>query len=414
MTEQPTAPATFTGTASQEVAAKAYKALWGSAIGFAIDGFDLMILSFMLRTISGDLGLSQAQGASLITATLIGAVFGGIGFGMLSDRLGRVRVLTWTIVIYAVFTGLCALAQGYWDLLACRALAGLGFGGEFGIGMALVAEAWQASKRARASSYVGLGWQAGVLAAALVTPLLLPVIGWRGMFIIGILPAVAAFFIRHSLHEPEVFVAKSKNRPKGSALRLLVKDWETVKLSLGLVILCSVQNFGYYGMMIWLPNYLSTRFDFALTQSAVWTSVAIAGMAVGILLFGHIADRIGRRPAFFGYMVGAAVTVVLYSRLTDPMHLLLGGAVMGFFVNGMLGGYGALISELFPTAARATAENVLFNIGRAVGALGPVVVGAVAATYSFELAIAMLAALYALDILAMLLLIPERRGAELT
>jgi len=402
------------GTASQEVDAKAYKALWGSAIGFAIDGFDLMILSFMLRAISGDLGLSQAQGASLITATLIGAVFGGIGFGMLSDRLGRVRVLTWTIMIYAVFTGLCALAQGYWDLLAYRALAGLGFGGEFGIGMALVAEAWQASKRARASSYVGLGWQAGVLAAALVTPLLLPVIGWRGMFIIGILPAVAAFFIRHSLHEPEVFVAKSKNRPKGSALRLLVKDWETVKLSLGLVILCSVQNFGYYGMMIWLPNYLSTRFGFALTQSAVWTSVAIAGMAVGILLFGHIADRIGRRPAFFGYMVGAAVTVVLYSRLTDPMHLLLGGAVMGFFVNGMLGGYGALISELFPTAARATAENVLFNIGRAVGALGPVVVGAVAATYSFELAIAMLAALYALDILAMLLLIPERRGAELT
>ena len=414
MTEQPTAPATLTGTGSQEVDAKAYKALWGSAIGFAIDGFDLMILSFMLRAISGDLGLSPAQGASLITATLIGAVFGGIGFGMLSDRLGRVRLLTWTIVIYAVFTGLCALAQGYWDLLAYRALAGLGFGGEFGIGMALVAEAWQASKRARASSYVGLGWQAGVLAAALVTPLLLPVIGWRGMFIIGILPAVAAFFIRHSLHEPEVFVAKSKNRPKGSALRLLVKDWETVKRSLGLVILCSVQNFGYYGMMIWLPNYLSTRFGFALTQSAVWTSVAITGMAVGILLFGHIADRIGRRPAFFGYMVGAAVTVVLYSRLTDPMHLLLGGAVMGFFVNGMLGGYGALISELFPTAARATAENVLFNIGRAVGGLGPVVVGALAAAYSFELAIATLAALYALDILAMLLLIPERRGAELT
>ena len=139
LTEQPTAPATLTGTASQEVDAKAYKALWGSAIGYAIDGFDLMILSFMLRAISGDLGLSQAQGASLITATLIGAVFGGIGFGMLSDRLGRVRVLSRTIVIYAVFTGLCALAQGYWDLLAYRALAGLGFGGEFGIGMLLPA-----------------------------------------------------------------------------------------------------------------------------------------------------------------------------------------------------------------------------------------------------------------------------------
>jgi len=392
----------------------AIKALIGSALGYAMDGFDLLILGFMLKFISADLSLTQAQGASLVTATLIGAVVGGIVFGMLSDRIGRVRVLTYTIVVFAVFTGLCALAQGYYDLLAYRTLAGLGLGGEFGIGMALVAEAWPASMRARASSYVGLGWQLGVLAAAIVTPILLPVIGWRGMFALGIFPAVAAYFIRSSLHEPEVFVKKSHDHPKESALRLLVKDGETTKLSLGMIILCSVQNFGYYGVMIWLPSYLSDRFGFALTQSAVWTTVTIAGMAVGIFMFGHIADRIGRRPAFFAYMLGAAVMVVLYSRLTDPMQLLVAGAVMGFFVNGMLGGYGALISELFPTAARATAQNVLFNVGRAVGGFGPVVVGAVASLYSFEFAIAMLATLYLLDILALWLLIPERRGAALT
>ena len=391
----------------------ARRALLGSAIGYAMDGFDLLILGFMLRTISADLGLSQAQSASLVTATLIGAVLGGIGFGMLSDRLGRVRVLTWSIILFALFTGLCAFAQGYWDLLIYRGIAGTGLGGEFGIGMALVAEAWPASKRARASSYVGLGWQAGVLVAALLTPLLLPVIGWRGMFALGVFPAIAAYVIRASLHEPDLFVAKSKDHPKTSALHLLVKDGETAKLSLGMVILCSVQNFGYYGVMIWLPNYLSTRFGFALTQSALWTCVTIAGMALGIFLFGHIADRVGRRPTFFGYMCGAAVMVVAYSRLTDPMQLLVAGAVMGFFVNGMLGGYGALISELFPTAVRATAQNVLFNIGRAVGGFGPVVVGAIAAAYSFETAIALLATLYVLDILAMWFLIPERRGAEL-
>jgi MFS family permease len=396
------------------VDSNAWKALAGSGLGYAMDGFDLLILGFMLRTIASDLGLSQAQSASLVTATLIGAVLGGIGFGMLSDRLGRVRVLTWTIVVFAVFTGLCAFAQGYWDLLVYRTIAGVGLGGEFGIGMALVAEAWPASKRARASSYVGLGWQLGVLAAAIATPLLLPVIGWRGMFAVGVFPAVAAYFIRASLHEPEVFVEKSKDRPKESALHLLVKDGDTAKLSLGMVILCSVQNFGYYGVMIWLPNYLSTRFGFALTQSAMWTCVTLAGMALGIFMFGHIADRIGRRPAFFAYMAGAAVMVLVYSRLTDPYQLLVVGAVMGFFVNGMLGGYGALISELFPTSARATAQNVLFNIGRGVGGFGPVVVGAIAAAYSFETAIAMLATLYVLDIFAMWLLIPERRGAQLT
>ncbi|WP_298104014.1 MFS transporter [Bradyrhizobium sp.] len=396
------------------VDSNAWKALLGSALGYGMDGFDLLILGFMLRAIAADLGLTQAQSASLVTATLIGAVLGGIGLGMLSDRLGRVRVLTWTIVLFAVFTGLCAFARGYWDLLLYRTIAGIGLGGEFGIGMALVAEAWPASKRARASSYVGLGWQVGVLVAALATPLLLPVIGWRGMFAVGVFPAVAAYFIRVSLHEPELFVEKSKDRPKESSLRLLVKDGDTAKLSLGMVILCSVQNFGYYGVMIWLPNYLSTRFGFALTKSAVWTCATLAGMALGIFLFGHIADRIGRRPAFFTYMFGAAVMVLVYSRLTDPIELLVVGAIMGFFVNGMLGGYGALISELFPTAARATAQNVLFNIGRGVGGFGPVVVGAIASAYSFETAIAMLAALYVLDLLAMWLLIPERRGARLT
>jgi MFS family permease len=399
---------------SDVVTPQARKALWGSALGYAMDGFDLLILGFKLRAISADLQLTQTQAASLVTATLVGAVIGGVGFGMLSDRLGRVRVLTWTIVLFAVFTGLCALAQGYWDLLIYRTIAGIGLGGEFGIGMALVAEAWPASKRARASSYVGLGWQAGVLAAAVLTPLLLPSIGWRGMFAIGLFPAVAAYFIRKNLHEPEVFVARTAKAPKASPLRLLVADGPTTRISIGMVILCSVQNFGYYGVMIWLPNYLSTRFGFSLTQSATWTAVTILGMAAGIFAFGHIADRVGRKPAFFGYMLGAAVMVVVYSRLTDPAALLVVGAIMGFFVNGMLGGYGALMSELYPTEARATAQNVLFNIGRAVGGFGPVVVGAVALSLGFETAIALLALLYILDIIAMWLLIPERRGSALS
>ena len=391
----------------------ARKALLASAVGYAMDGFDLLILGFMLRAISADLHLTPPQAGSLITWTLIGAVVGGILFGMLADYYGRVRVLTWTILLFAAFTGLCAFAQGYWDLLIYRTIAGLGLGGEFGIGMALVAEAWPASKRARATSYVALGWQAGVLCAALLTPLLLPSIGWRGMFLVGLLPGVVAFAVRWYVGEPQIFLERAKTARSMAPLRLLVKDAATSKVSLGMFILCSVQNFGYYGVMIWLPSYLSTRFGFGLTQSALWTAVTICGMAFGIWMFGVFADKVGRRPALLTFQAGAFVMVLVYSQLTDANALLIGGAIMGMFVNGMLGGYGALLSELYPTEARATAENVLFNLGRGVGGFGPLVVGALVATYSFTVAIALLATIYLLDIVATLALIPERKGEPL-
>jgi MFS family permease len=407
------APAGLAAPERDEVSPYARKALIGSAVGYAMDGFDLLILGFMLSAIAKDLQLTPGQSGSLVTWTLVGAVAGGLLFGVLSDYYGRVRVLTWTILLFAVFTGLCAFAQGYWDLLVYRTVAGLGLGGEFGIGMALVAEAWPASKRARVSSYVGLGWQAGVLLAAVATPILLPVIGWRGMFLVGLLPALASFVIRRAIEEPELFVAKSAQARQGVPVRLLVKDGPTTRMSVGVFILCAVQNFGYYGIMIWLPSYLSRQFGFSLTQSATWTGVTILGMAFGIWLFGQLADRFGRRPIFFLYQAGAALSVVAYSQLNDPTSLLIGGAVMGLFVNGMLGGYGALISELYPTEARATAQNVLFNLGRAVGGFGPLVVGTLAAAYSFQLTIALLASIYVLDILATAFLIPERKGAAL-
>ncbi len=403
---------TRTVDAEDRVTVYGWKALAGSVIGYSMDGFDQMILGFMLASISAELALTSTQAGSLVTATLIGAVVGGLIFGSLSDKFGRIRVLTWTILIFAGFTGLCALTRTYWDLLVYRTIAGLGLGGEFGIGMALAAEAWPASKRARVSSYVGLGWQAGVLLAALLTPLLLPVIGWRGMFIIGLLPALVAFIVRRALDEPEIFIKKHAAGQKRS-FRLLIKDETIFRTSLGIAVLCSVQNFGYYGMMTWMPSYLETNLGFSVTKSATWTSITILGMAFGIWTFGQLADQIGRKPIFISFRIGAVVMVFLYSQLTSPNMLLWAGAIMGIFVNGTLGGIGALISEAYPTAARATAQNVLFNTGRAVGGLGPLGVGVLAARYSFQAAIALLASIYVVDIIATVFLIPELKGTEL-
>jgi MFS family permease len=404
-------PTAATGT-EDRVTVYGWKALAGSVIGFAMDGFDLLILGFMLAAISADLDLTSAQAGALMSWTLIGAVTVGVIFGTMSDHFGRIRVLTWTILMFAVFTGLCAVAQGYWDLVIYRILAGIGLGGEYGIGMALAAEAWPASKRARVSSYVGLGWQSGVLLAAWLTPLLLPVIGWRGMFAVGLLPAIVAFVIRHRIDEPEIFIQRHARKNENSFL-LLVKDGWTIRTSLGIAVLCSVQNLGYYSVMTWMPTYLATSLGFTLTRSAMWTSVTVLGMVVGMWVFGQLADRIGRKPMFILFQAGAMIMVFVYSRLTDPTMLLWAGGVMGIFVNGMFGGYGALISEAYPTAARATAQNVLFNFGRGVGALGPLLIGSLAATYSFRAAIGLLASIYLLDILATVFLIPELKGERL-
>ncbi|MFC3941006.1 MFS transporter [Pseudomonas gingeri NCPPB 3146 = LMG 5327] len=394
-------------------AASPRKALVASVTGYAMDGFDLLILGFMLPTITLALGLSSSEAGSLVTWTLLGAVIGGLVFGQLSDRYGRVKMLSACILVFSVFTGLCALAQGYWDLLAYRTLAGFGLGGEFGIGMALIAETWPTSQRNRASSYVGMGWQAGVLAAALLTPLLLPHIGWRGMFLVGLVPALLSFCIRHTMGEPQAFL-KAASNPISFTRRFaeLFKDVQTTKASLGVIVLTSVQNFGYYGIMIWMPSYLSRQFGFSLTASGTWTAATVVGMAFGIWLFGQLADRFGRWKIFLLYQGSAALMVLLYANLTDPLTMLFAGVVMGIFVNGMIGGYGALISDLYPAQVRATAQNVLFNVGRGVGGFGPLVVGAIALAYSFSAAIMLLASIYLLAMAATLFLLPRSQGDE--
>lgn len=407
------APESTSAPASVPSTRYARRALIASVAGYALDGFDLLLLGFMLPAIAADLHLSRAQSGALVTWTLIGAVVGGLLFGVLADRFGRVRMLSLSILVFAGFTGLCAFARGYPDLLVYRSIAGIGLGGEFGIGMALVAESWPASHRARASSYVGLGWQAGVLAAALLTPWLLPVIGWRGMFGIGVLPALASFWMRAHLAEPPMYIEQAQAARRSIPVVDLFANARALRTSVGIIVLCAVQNFGYYGLMIWMPTYLSQTFGYSLTKSGLWTAVTVLGMAAGIALFGTLADRIGRKPALIGYQIGAVVMVFVYASLSSPVALLIGGAVMGLFVNGMLGGYGALISECYPTRARATAQNVLFNLGRAIGGLGPLVVGALAASFGFSSAIALLAVIYVIDVIATVLLIPERRGAAL-
>lgn len=396
----------------------ARRAVAASAIGYGLDGFDLLVLSFALTGIIATFKITDTQAGSLTTLTLLGAVLGGFVFGLLSDRWGRVRMLMWSVLLFAVFTGLSALAVGYYDLACYRFISGIGIGGEFGIGMTLASEAVPARWRARATSWVAVGFQLGVLAAALVSAPIIALWGWRGLFVVGAFPAVVAVIMRRRLPESPRFLAHQAESGRErlattQSLRLLVADRATVRVTVAMIVLTSVQNFGYFGILTWLPHYLATQLGLGLTRSSLWTAVTVLGMLGGILMFGQLADRIGRRPAFWIFQAGAAVSVLVYSQLTGSIALLIGGFVMGAFANGMLGGYGALMAELYPTAARATAQNVLFNIGRGVGGFAPVVIAAVSATHGFAFALALLPTIYVVAFLTMFT-VPERRGVELS
>lgn len=401
------------GSETEGITAAAWGALAAACVGYAVDGFDLLVLGFMLEPISASLGVDRVAASALVTWTLVGAVGGGMLFGLLGDRYGRVRALSWSIMVFAVFTGLCALARDYRELALYRVVAGLGLGGEFGLGMALVAETWPPAWRARACSYVGVGWQFGVLGAAFLAPVLLPHIGWRGVFLLGAFPAILAFLVRRALPEPEMFHAASAGRSAVQRLGALVANGGRIRSTVGMAILCTVQNFGYYGFMVWLPTHLSMDLGYTLTQSSVWIACTVFGMIAGALTFGAAADRFGRRPTFLCYQAGACVALLLYASLRDPLALLCVGVIAGFFVNGMIGGYGALLAELYPTEARATAENLLFNLGRGIGGFGPIAIATLATRFSFDVALACLASLYVIDMLATLFLIPEKRGAPL-
>ncbi|OFI38496.1 MFS transporter [Arthrobacter sp. SW1] len=389
------------------------KAVLASAIGYGLDGFDLLILSFALGGIITSFNLTDAQAGSLTTLTLLGAVLGGIVFGILSDRCGRVKMLTYSVILFAVFTGLSAVSTGFTDMAIYRFIAGIGIGGEFGIGMTLAAEAVPAKYRARATSWVGIGFQFGVLAAALVSAPVISAFGWRGLFVVGAFPAVVAIILRKRLHEsPKFLEAAAEPHSARTSLRLLVADARAVRVTIAMIILTSVQNFGYFGIMTWLPRYLSTEFKLSLLGTSAWTAVTVFGMMTGIIVFGQLADRLGRHKAFWIFQIGAAVSVLAYSQISDPAILLFGGFVMGAFANGTLGGYGALLAELYPTHARATAQNVLFNIGRGVGGFAPMVIAMVASSHGFAFALALLPAIYLLAFVTMFL-VPERAGAEL-
>lgn len=369
-----------------------WKIMWASIIGYAMDGLDVLILSFAMAAIVSEFGLTLGEGGLIATYTLIGTVLGGYLFGIFADYFGRVHTFSLTIIIFSIFTGACAFADNVTHLNILRFLAGLGLGGEYGIGMTLVSETWPAAKRARATAGVAMGWQAGAVLAAILAAVVLPDYGWRGLFLVGVVPALLAAWARHDIKEPPMWVKRKEmkkelaaRKERGETLtaeeeeqleeakkfplaHLFASPSKTVT-TLSLTVMTSVQNFGYYGIMVWLPMILLKEHGLTTKSMSGWMIVTVIGMIAGIYVFGYLCDRLGRKIPYLIFYICAAAMVYIYVNLGTPVALLFGGAFLGFFCNGMMAGYGTLLSENYTTDARSTAQNFIFNTGRAVGGL---------------------------------------------
>ncbi len=389
--------------------------LVAGGLGWMLDAMDMMLYSMVLAHLMRDLGMTKPTAGFLNSLTLVASAVGGGLFGLLADRVGRTRSLMLSILVYSLASGACGLSDSVVQLAIFRFILGLGMGGEWSTGAALIAETWPAEHRGKALGLMQSTWAIGEMLAAGVVGLVIPRYGWRAVFFVGILPALLVLWIRRDVPESSVWLARVQS-PRGSLWTLLRRDvrWNG--------ILATAMNaagmFGYWGLFTWIPTYLSLPVDqggrgLDVFQTTTWLIVMGVGKWLGYALFGFAADAVGRRRTYVTYLLAATLLVPLYGMATRPLWLLILGPFVAFFGTGFFSGFSALAAELFPTEIRATAMGLSYNLGRGLSALAPFVVGYLANRYGLGSAFFLqAAAFFVAALLAMAL--PESRGRELT
>ncbi|UNL38133.1 MFS transporter, partial [Lactobacillus delbrueckii] len=278
-------------------------------------------------------------------------------------------------------------------------------GGEYGVGIALIAENFQANQIGRASSVAAVGGQIGSIVAALLAAWIIPAYGWNTLFLFGVVPVVLTYFVRRHVKESDEFLAAHKKAEETSEKISFGRLFETPRLALqtlGLMLMTIVQIAGYFGLMNWLPSIVQKKQGLSVSGSSYWMIATIIGMSLGMMVFGTIMDKIGPRWAFSIFLLGSEVVVFAIVNVTSYWAMLLAGALTGFFSNGMFGGYGAVISQLYPTEIRSTANNLIMNTGRAIGGFSSVIIGALMDHYNLYVVMGFLSALYIISFLVMI------------
>ncbi|TYC46337.1 MFS transporter [Leuconostoc litchii] len=383
--------------------------LGSTTLGFTLDHMDATFLSFALAPMIAELHITGAQGGIIAAMSNWGALLGSLLFGILADRIGRVKVLSYTIMLVTFATVILAFLDNTHTIYAARFLLGMGTGGEYGVSMALIAESFRASRVGRMSSITAIGGQVGAILAAILATLIMPSFGWRGLFMLGFLPLIVVYIVRRHLKETPEFEqlqSEYKTGKKKFNFATIANTPKRAYTSFVLIIMLTIQTAGYYGLMNWLPTIMRKQLGITETITAGYVNLGmipiILGMAIGMFTFGTVLDHIGPRRAFAIFLVASALMIYVFTFAYNMWTLTILGALVGFFSNGMYGGFGAVISRLYPSEIRATAANTLMGSGRAIGAFSSVVIGWIMDNYSVATVMLSLSLMYMVSLIFML------------
>jgi len=400
----------------RDVTSAERKSLIAGGLGWMLDAMDVMLYPLVLTYLMREFSMDTRTAGFLNSLMLVASAIGGFIFGILADRIGRTRALMASILVYSFASAACGFSHTIPQLATFRFVLGLGMGGEWTTGAALIAETWRAEHRGKALGLMQSAYAIGEAIAALIVLIVFPRLGWRAVFFVGVLPALLVLWIRRGVPESDIWKNRSATQ-KGNWLNLL-REKTILRNSLLATAMNASSMFGYWGLFTWIPGYLSLPVSrggrgLSLVVGTTFYLVLAPGKWLGYVSFGFFADAFGRRKPYFTYLLIAGILVPLYGIIRSPLWLLLLGPFVAFFGTGFFSGYAAIASEIFPGEIRAAAMGLSYNIGRGLSAIAPFAVGAIAARFGFGPAFFLLAATFLVAALLALLL-PETRGRQLT
>jgi SHS family lactate transporter-like MFS transporter len=382
-----------------------------SYLGWTLDAFDFFLMVFILKDIAAEFSTPISSVAFAITLTLAMRPVGAFLFGAFAERVGRRPALMVNIAAYSVLELLSGFAPSLAVLIILRALFGIAMGGEWGLGSALTMESIPPRSRGFVSGLLQAGYPSGYLIASVVYGLFYDAIGWRGMFFVGIVPALLVLYIRKTVPESPAWT-RAQKAPRPPVREVLRGQW---KLILFMVVLMTAFNFFSHGTQDLYPTFLQVQHGLDHGTVSTIAIVYNIGAIIGGLAFGALSERIGRRRAIIIAALLALPLLPLWAYSSSVVMLALGAFLMQIAVQGAWGVIPAYLNEMSPDSVRATFPGLVYQLGNLLASSNAVLQAKLAAAHgnNYGEAMAVVAGTVAVVIVVLMFFGTERRGVDL-